>query len=343
MGSFSGKGDMHRFWSSTVLVWATASAAIILSLMSLLDICTGGCKEAAKFSIFGISFGWFGIAFFGTAGIFFAISRRFPAAEIAFWAMVCAAAGAEARFIWLQKVVMKAWCPICLLLAATVFAAAAVSTARVVKKGGGGPMKSATRVLVASIVAMAIGFFGAAAGVRQEAQAAGPDYFLGKRDADVTVYFISDWFCPACRKVESTIERMYPEIAAVAKVAFVDFPVHPETSNFTPYNLQFLAFEKPKYIQLRKALNDLAVKTKTPTNEQVQAAVTPLGVVLRPLNFMDVMAGMKFNEGIYRGYGVGGTPAVVVVNEKTKKKVMLSGDRQITTSEVREALSKVKK
>jgi len=93
---------------------------------------------------------------------------------------------------------------------------------------------------------------------------------------------LSDWFCPACRRTEPAIVQLaivqlFPKIAAIAKVGFVDIPVHPETSNFTPYNTQFLVHEKGKYLELRGALNKLALKTKTPSPEDVQKVGCPLG------------------------------------------------------------------
>ena len=197
-----------------------------------------------------------------------------------------------------------------------------------------------TALLVFAFVA---GLSCAIIGVRKEAEGAGIDTYLGKQDSQTIVYFISDWFCPGCRRIEPDIEKMYPEIARMAKIGFVDYPIHPETSNFTPYNLQFLVYEKGKYIQLRRALNELSLKTKAPTNEDVQAAVAPFGVKLRQLNFMDVVSGMKLNESIYRGFGVSATPSVVVTNTKTKKTRILVGDNQITRQAVRNAIAEVGK
>ena len=192
-------------------------------------------------------------------------------------------------------------------------------------------------------IALVIGLTGAVLGVKKEAAAAGIDPYLGKMDSATTVYFISDWFCPGCRKIEPAIEKMYPEIAKMAKIGFVDFPIHPETSNFTPYNLQFLVHEKDKYIQLRKALTELSLKTKSPTNEDVQAVIAPLGVKLRQLNFMDAITGMKLNESIYRGFAVTATPTIVVTNAKTKKTKKLVGDNQIKRQTVLDAIAAVGK
>src|SRR5690606_10758310 len=140
-----------------------------------------------------------------------------------------------------------------------------------------------------------------------------------KAESTTTVYFVSDWFCPACRKLEPRIEQMFPELAKTVKVGFVDFPIHRETLNFTPYNLQFIFYEKAKYIKLRKALGELALKTKNPTAEEVQRAVTPYGVKLRDMDYADILYGMQADQAVYQKFGVKATPSVVVVDAKTGK------------------------
>lgn len=331
------------FAVSTLLLGLSIAAGLVLSVLSAFHVCSGACRETAKYTIFGLDFGWFGVGFFLVAALLFAAGVRSSAAAWLLGLFFLAAVGAELRFIWLQKYVIGAWCPVCLGIAATVFSGAALANYKAVfeLKRNGGTMKSYGRYLVLAAIMAVVGLTASIWGVREEAQAASADIYLGKTGSGVTVYFVSDWFCPACRAIEPETEKMYPEIAGLARVGFVDFPIHPETSNFTPYNLQFLMYEKGKYIQLRKALAELALKTKAPSNDQVQAAIAPTGVKLRQLNFMDVMNGVKFFESIYRGYGVTSTPTVVVTNDKTKKKVLLVGDK-ITKKAVRDAIAAVK-
>ena len=320
-------------------------AGLVLSVLSAFHVCTEACRETARFTIFGLDFGWFGIGFFIAAVGLFAGSGFFALAGRLLTLVLCGAAGAELHFIWLQKYVIGAWCPVCLGIAATVFAATVLAMIRHAGeiKHNGGAMKGFGRYLALTAVTVVIGMSAAIWGVREEAQAAGSDIYLGKTGSATTVYFVSDWFCPACRAIEPEVEKMYPEIAGLARVGFVDYPIHPETSNFTPYNLQFLMYEKGRYIQLRKALSTVALKTKAPSNEQIQAAIAPTGAKLRQLNFMEVMNGVKLFESIYRGYGVTSTPTVVVTNDKTKRKVLLVGDKQITRQGIKEAIASVGK
>src|ERR1700738_2273075 len=70
--------------------------------------------------------------------------------------------------------------------------------------------------------------------------------YFGKKSSPVEVYVFSDWFCPACRRVESIIEQKAPEIAKNARLFFIDIPIHDESINYLPYNLSFMVKEKAK-------------------------------------------------------------------------------------------------
>lgn len=306
-----------------------------------MKICSA-CSETAAFSIFGMNFGWFGVVFFVVLVLLMALRRRVVWADRLLIFLLFAAAGAESRFIWLQKYDIGQWCPLCLGIAAAVFFGCCAKLYELIGTKGV-DMKFRAKVILIVFVIAAIGLAGSFFGVKKESQAAELDPFLGKTKSSTTVYFVSDWFCPGCRKIEPSIEKMFPDIARMAKVGFVDFPIHRETSNFTPFNLQFLFFEKAKYISLRKALGELALKTKNPTPEEVQAAIAPLGVKLRQVNYADILYGMQSNLTVYRGFNLNSTPSVVVTSTKTKKTKILVGDKQITEQAVKAAIAEVEK
>jgi hypothetical protein len=123
----------------------------------------------------------------------------------------------------------------------------------------------------------------------------------------------------------------------------VDFPIHRETTNFTPFNLQFLTHEKAKYISLRKALSELSLRTRTPSEAEVAAAIAPLGVRLRPIDYADTLYGMQANLTVYRGFNVHSTPTVVVTNAKTKKSRLLVGENRINPATIRAAITEVER
>jgi hypothetical protein len=164
---------------------------------------------------------------------------------------------------------------------------------------------------------------------------------LGKMDSDIEVYVITDWFCPACLKAEPDMERAYPNIMTRAKLVFVDMPIHAESMNFIPYNLSFLVREKGKYLEIRKALHRLALRTKEPTPEDVQKAVAPLGVTYRPLNYADVSAGVQYFQSVVKVFGIQSTPSMVIFNRKTKTVKMLHGVGDLSYPNILMAVSGV--
>lgn len=321
------------------ILWFAIFAGFVLSLMDLLEICTDACSETANYTIFGLNFGWFGLAFFATLLVVLAVRNRLPVARLILFLLLFGSAGAELHFIWLQKYEIGKWCPICLTIAATVYLGCGVLLYETLRSD---PVKNRFNRIAVIIAALVVGTITATFGVVKESQAA-LDFYLGNEKSPVTVYFISDWFCPVCQKVEPRIEQIYTQVAKDARVAFIDFPIHAETNNFTPYNLQFLAFEKDKYPKLRAALAALAMKTKTPTPEQVQQAVKPIGVTMRQMNYADILYGLQANLTTYRGFNIKGTPSVVVENIKTKKHKILVGDKQITLQAIQSALVEVGK
>ena len=333
------------FMLAKIVLWLGTIAGLVFSVMSALNICTSACSEAALYTIFGLNFGWFGAVFFSVLIGALAIRSRFVWAEKLIVLFVCAAAGAELRFIWLQKYVIGSWCPLCLAIATAIYLMIIVLLLKEWHKmrTRRTNMKAYIKFMTAGMLAVVFGLSGAVLGVKKEAKAAELNMFLGKTGSHTVVYFVSDWFCPACRRTEPAIAAMYPKVAAIAKVSFVDIPVHPETTNFTPYNTQFLVYEKGKYIQLRGALTELARNTKTPSPEDIQKAINPYGVKLHNMNYADIASGMEWNENIYRTFEIKATPTVVVSNAKTGKHVNLVGEKEISYRAILKAIADVDK
>lgn len=340
----SGEFDTFPMAAETIM-WLAAIAGLGLSVMSALNICNSACSEAALYKIFSLNLGWFGVVYFSALMGALFLQHRFVRMRMFVILLVCSAASAELRFIWLQKYVIGRWCPLCLSIAATVYLMAIVAllNERHKIRSRRINMRASVKYVITVMVGVVLGLSGAFLGVKKEAEAAELNMYLGKTDSHTVVYFVSDWFCPACRRSEPAVEKMYPKIAAIAKVGFVDIPVHPETSNFTPYNTQFLVYEKGKYIQLRWALSDLAKRTKTPAPEDVQKAIAPYGVKLRSMNYADIASGMNWNEKIFRTYEIKATPTVVVANEKTGKHINLVGENEISYEAIIKAIAETGK
>lgn len=339
-----GEDGIFRITISAAVIWLALLAGLGLSIAAQLKICSA-CSETAQYRILGMEFGWFGIGWFVVLILLQQLSKRFAPFAVVVPLSLIVSTGAEAHFIWIQKYEIGQWCPICLGIATAVFLVCIATLWDILKKTQiqGIAMKSRPLWILIATLAFVLGLGGSLLGTRHESQAAEPDLFLGKRSSQTTVYVVSDWFCPVCRKIEPDIDKMIAGLAKSIRLGFVDYPIHKETLNFTPYNLQFLTFEKEKYPDLRKALAVLAQKTKKPTAAEVQAAVASLGVKLREINYADTLTGMQANMTVYRGYNLKSTPSVVVTNNKTKKTKVLVGDKQISEAAIRGAIAEVEK
>ncbi len=231
----------------------------------------------------------------------------------------------------------------CVYAAGIVLAAGSVSDAR---KGGGSRREMALRLapkaafLAAAMFAgLALSFLGLGNPAASHAQSI--PTALGRPDSDDEVYVFTDWFCPACRAAEPDMDRAYANIVMRARLLFIDQPIHAESMNYIPYNLSFLVREKGKYLEIRKALSKLALRTKEPTPEDVQKAVAPLGVTYRPLNYADVNAAMKYFQAVAKAFRVDGTPTIAVYNRKAKTTKILTGANELTYPNIVMAVSGV--
>lgn len=330
------------------VAWAGLAGALVLSLSLAIGLCTDMCVGTHKWTIFGLPFPLFGIGFFGLALVLFHLRER-PAVRDVFPAVIAGAWGAELTFLYVQHSIIRQWCPICVAVAFCVLLAGAALAPGYFSgirqrfgTGRGAVMRYLSKgaVLAAMMVAGAyVAFLGLGNPASSHAETI--PLALGKLDADVEVYVITDWFCAACRKAEPDMERAYPNIMSRARLVFVDLPIHRESMNFIPYNLSFLVREKEKYLAIRKALLELATRTREPTPEDVQKAVAHLGVTYRPLNYADVNAGIQYFQHVVKSFQVEGTPAMVVYNRKTKDAKILNGIRDLSYPVIMMAVSGV--
>jgi protein-disulfide isomerase len=322
--------------------------AFLLSLSLAVGLCTDACKATYEWTIFGMKFPFFGIGFFAFCLLLFHFRDR-PVVRNLFPAVIAVAWGAEFTFLYVQHSIIQRWCPTCLAVALCVFLAGIALAAdyfydrkKQREAGGGVAMRVLSRGILLAVL-VAAGSYVAYIGLGNPASSHAETLpvALGKMDAEVEVYVFTDWFCVACRKAEPDMERAYPNIMSRAKLVFVDMPIHAESMNFIPYNLSFLVREKEKYLEIRKALLRLAQRTKEPTQEDVQKAVTPMGVTYRPLNYADVNAGVQYFQTVVKAFNVQGTPAMVVFNRKTKNIKVLNGTGDLSYPNILMAVSGV--
>ena len=335
------------------LIAVPFAAAWILSVLSWLGICSDGCEETHLYRMFGFPLSPLGVGYFTLCGLAFLTRKRFRISGLLIPVLLSAALGSEFVLVWIQKYVIGRWCPLCVGIAFSVVAACLLITLErfpaVAARIRGGErnlvMKrlagKTTLILFAFLAGMGITSMGLS---KPDAVAAGlsvKSLAFGDTENSSEVYIVTDWFCPACRTAEPEILKGARKAMQQAKVVFVDYPIHPETLNYIPYNLSFIIREKEKYLQIREALAALARKTKEPTQEDVQAAVSLLGVKYIPLNYADVQAGMQYFSTLAKKFKVPGTPSVVVLDSRTGKTKTLYGSSGITSDNILKALAEV--
>jgi thiol-disulfide isomerase/thioredoxin len=263
--------------------------------------------------------------------------------------------GSEVMFVLSQKYLVGAWCPVCLSIAGCMAVTAICY--------GVGYFQELTQSLnpfykgeymkigwrgIASLSAFAFGFLFALVGISKtnELQAVQDNItsqlWFGERSSPIEVYFFTDWACPACRKIEPDIEQFLPEVTKDARFMFVDFAVHPETYNYTPFNISFMVYDKKHYIQLRNALSNLSQATGSPTEQQVQEAIQGLGIRYKGLNFADVALATKYFKELGKKFDIDATPTMVIVNTSTRKGKKLEGLKEITTPNILRSINALK-
>lgn len=166
---------------------------------------------------------------------------------------------------------------------------------------------------------------------------------LGNRNSQIEVYFVTDWFCPSCRKVEPLMEKIFPKIQTAAAFYFIDYPIHKNSLNFTPYNLAFLVNDKPQYFKARDALIELTSENESPNDQDVMALAQQNQLNFRELSFTEIKSGMEFSDSIVTKYNLNATPVLIITNLKNHKVVKLEGRDEITESRVMKAIESMEK
>lgn len=328
---------------------------LLLSLASWLHICTEECAKSHNYRLFGMPFEYVGIAFFLTLGGCHLTLRKHPLLGIIALLLIALGLGAEVMFVLVQKYQIGVWCPLCLSIGSTIAAAAIcygigyfqelTNSLNPFYKGE--YMKIGLRG-IASLSAFAIGFLMAFVGISKEDQLQAAQetiksqLWFGHQSSPIEVYLFTDWACPACRKLEPEIEHMLPDIIQDSKFLFVDFAVHPQTYNYTPFNVSFMVNNKQNYLELRRALTELSLVNNAPTEQQVDSVISPLGQKYSPLNFADVALTTKYYKDLGKKFSIDATPTMVIVNVASKKGKKLAGTEEITTANVLKTINALK-
>lgn len=326
-------------------------AGFTLTTISALKLCNESCGQVHDYRLYGLPFEAFGFFFFTVVGLLHFFSNKSRILSFAEGILVFGAVGAEFAFIMFQKDIIGHWCQICLSIALCVgILGVALFYRAYYRFQDEEYAQNKNSVLFGfkkgfiSSAAIIIGFVAALSGISQNVTTYFDEFVtvgnpaFGKKDSDVDVFIITDWLCPLCIKLEPRFQRMYPAIKDEASVYFIDRAIHPDSVNFSPYNLSFMIYNKDKYFELRDALHDLAEANRHPTPEQVQKAISQLGVKYKPLDYSKVNSGIHFFDYVNKTFKVDATPSVVVANRKTNVSKTFVGSQEIHEKDILEAI-----
>lgn len=327
----------------------TLGAGLLLSIVSAIGLCTHACSDLKSYLLFRMPFALFGIPFFSALIIFHLLSHKYSWLYVIIAVMIFGSLGAEAVFFGIQYK-SGVWCPVCLTIATMVVLSALIFSAQTcIFQPRGNLNMHFIKQFFTFLPISAIGFFIALAGVSK------PDPNLtamnnmeqkiefGNHESPIKIYFVTDWFCAVCRQVEPLMYKITPELMKQAGFYYIDNPVHPETVNFSPYNLAFMVSDKARYPQIRRALSQLSMVNKAPNDEDIQRAVVPIGATLHELNYTDVKGGLTFFDEVIKTFKIFGTPTLIIVDTQTKRKVTLSGEEDFTEAKIFNAIKTVQR
>lgn len=322
-------------------------SAIILSLLHSLDLCTSACAEGSKWRFLGLKFETIGLIVLPLILGAHILSLWIPVFRTLTPLAIAGCLGGELWFLYIQKMVIGSFCPICVGIAFSLFIAAAAYATRFFKESfqsrNEDTMHNWTKILPSMSMMIAgflLAFFGVVKTNPLEAQQQSlkDNIRFGKDSGSIEVYVFTDWFCPACRKADPEIDKMMPDVLQKAKLFFVDAAVHPESLNFTPYNLSFMINNKDKYLEIKKAILNLADTNNSPSEADIKKTVEPIGITLKEVNYSDVASGVKLFKKLVKQFEVTQTPTVVIINMTTKKGKKLTGSAEITKDNVMRAI-----
>lgn len=158
--------------------------------------------------------------------------------------------------------------------------------------------------------------------------------WLGNSKSAIEVYFVSDWYCSFCKKAETAIEETLPSLGKMARYTFLDYPVHQESFAFVPYNISLLMTEKTHYMAGRKALMEVAGKTRAPDDDTIRKALSRAGIKFRMADVSTVLKASNDISKFLLDSGIKSTPVVIIRNMKTGEQRLLTGTGQISSSAV---------
>lgn len=328
-----------------ILPGLAIATGLILSILSWYGICTQACVEGHKYRLFGMKFELVGIVYFATTGVIYLLSKKFPSLIFPTWLLLIAGLGAEAMFILIQKFIICHWCPICLGVALSMILATVLYWVSQYKLHDiFYSFRKSAITLAVFFLSFLVAYEGIAKedSIQEEANSLQLKLVLGNHDSPVQTYIFTSWICPACNKMEPSLERLYEQVSKVSRVRFIDIGDDLKSLNYIPYNLSFLYYNKPKYIELRHMLKQYANEKDDPNENEIEKKVAETGEKYQQLQYADVIAGMQYFKDTGNRFKLEALPTVIVMNSVTKQEKRFVG-KEITSDNVMKAIESLKK
>lgn len=336
----------------TIIALALAFVCV-LSLLSEIEFCVEHCSSTQNYRLFGLHFAWVGLTLFPLLLISHILSLWYPSLILLTGWGIAGALGAEVMFIGVQYYQIGHWCPVCMSIATALGIAGIVYLTGFIKNlinsNNRGELMNKIRQGFSTLSIAILGFLLAFIGVSaiNPADVAAAEMkekmAFGKVGSNIEVYFVTDWYCKACRKVDPIFEKLYPDIRKEATVYFIDYAIHKNSNNFIPYDISFLINNKSQYFKARNVLLDLASKNEAPTEQDVSNAVKKYNIPYKELPYLEIKNGTDFFQKVIEKFNLDATPIIIVTNTKTNKVIKLDGLTEITEASIKKALEDVKK
>jgi hypothetical protein len=340
------------------------TAILICSILSSLNICTGACSSASQYTFLGVQFAWVGLTF-SVLAIALCVLEGRGGGRYPLDILVIGAAGAEIKFLLVQHNEIGHWCPICVIIAALVMLLAVIRGAALMR--GAISREFAWRVIAGMGIfsCMWLGLAVACLAVKPPpSDAATPPYslnnggpnsasvdamallgqldiWMGNTSSDVEIFFISDWYCPFCRRTEPEIEKAIPVINKTARYTFLDLPVHAQSRGVVPYHTDLLLGDKAQYMEARKALLKVTGGKTAPTQAEIMKSLTDHGIKWPSVDAMAAKKLPAMSSLFFLQQGIRTTPTAIIINRKTRTRAVLEGQTEITPVRLAEAIQRI--
>lgn len=284
-------------------IWVFPALALVSLVVG--QLCARWC-EYLRGDILGIDLNAFGMGFYSLLLVSAVVHKKlYPRDWFIKAITVVAAVGVGGELVFIKfQVENSTYCPKC-LVSGFFFLAMFLLLA--------GNIRKWVAVLLITVGALltSLTFSGSVVPTYAE-EAVFPTF--GKAGADTELIFYSDYFCPACRKIDQQVNTALINLKDKVRIRFVDVPIH---KGSIPYAEVFLYawFEAgndlEKALRVRDAL--FAAAEEKTSQEDVLGILDSKGIPFRKDNAAAQKVFREFYSPLMKIDKVRSTPTLVVV------------------------------